>query len=139
MPPLRLWPCFFTLANLTALGCASPDGTRGKLLDESEPKFTYRQLYVRARAQSGIALEAFYSDSWLELEDAAKAIEQAARLMPKSDEIPERVQDRLATESDALRRDSLALAEAARSKNPKSVNEIMQRIQLTIRELKTYE
>lgn len=124
---------------LLAAGCASPENRGAKLLDEVEPKFTYRQLYVRARAQSNIALEAFYSDSWIELEDSAKAIEQAARLMPKSEEIPIHVKDRLPKDSEALRQDALLLAESARTKNAKSANEIMQRMQLTIRELKTYE
>ena len=128
------------LSLILLAGCASPDATRGaKLLDETDPKFTYRQLYVRARAQSNIALEAYYSDSWLELEDTAKAIEQAARFMAQSEEIPDHIKDRLPKDAEALRRDALELAECARAKNAKSANDVMQRIQVTIRALRSYE
>ena len=112
----------------------SPDATqftfhlrKGILWPEGQP-FTYAELVIRARNQATTGLEAFYVDGWSDLEAVATGLEQTARLLPKSTEVPLSVKDRLGSETDQLQKDAKKLGEAARAKNAKEVNEILQRI-----------
>jgi precorrin-6B methylase 2 len=98
--------------------------------------FTYMELLARARSTAAAGLEAFYVDAWVELEGTAASLEQTARFLPKSSEIPVAVKDRIGSETEQLRLDALKLGEAAHAKNAKAVNEALQRINLRIRELR---
>jgi hypothetical protein len=122
---------------LMLAGCRlPPDRSDLKLLDEKLPVPEYADLYLRARSQATLALEAFYTDSWKELDDAAKAIEQTARLLPKSKEIPTSRVASVGPDSGKLEADAKTLGDAARAKNVDAANAAMQRIQYAVRALR---
>jgi len=122
-------------ALLLLTGCHLPEREAALTpLPEDQP-FTYGELVTRARNQTTTALEAFYVDAWTDLETIATGLDQTARLLPKSNGIPDTVKDRLGSQTDELRKDAKKLGEAARAKNVKGVNEILQRINIRVREL----
>jgi hypothetical protein len=127
------------LAVIILVGCHLPEREAALIpLPEGQP-VAYVELLARARAQATTALEAFYVDGWTDVQAAAAALEQTARLLPKSTEIPTSVKERLAGESEQLRQDAIKLGEAARAKNAKTVNETLQRISLRVRDLRVEE
>ena len=122
---------------LLVVGCRlPPDREDLKLLDERRPLPEFADLYLRARSQATLALEAFYTDSWKELDDAARAIEQTARFLPKSKDIPANQATTVSRDADKLLAEAKALGDAARAKNVQAANETMQRIQMDIRALR---
>jgi hypothetical protein len=128
----RVLPIFLLCA-----GCALPPEREAlRPLPEAAPPLTYPELFTRARLQAAAAMEAFYADNWLELEQTAQVLEQTARHLPKAAEQPANVKKTLAEDSEALRHQATKLAEAARAKNVQSTNETLQRIQLAIRTLR---
>ena len=96
-------------------------------------------MITRTRGQAGAALDAFYIDSWMELEQAAQRLQQSARLLPKSTHIPDTFKDKVGPESELLRKDADLLIEAARKQNAAQANEAMQRINDRIRQLRPAE
>ena len=56
---------------------------------------TASEILGRARLQAQVALEAFYVDNWSDLEDVAKGLEQTARFLPKTKDIPTKHKDKL--------------------------------------------
>ncbi len=81
------------------------------------------------------AVEAFYVDAWADLGDAAAALEQTSRFLPKTTQIPDSLKDKLGAETDQLRQDAMKLGDAARAKDARAVNDALQRVNLRIREL----
>ena len=127
---MRRW--FIGLTLLAAVGCrVPPDREDLKLFDEKRAPLGYADLYLRARSQSNLALEAFYTDNWLDLDEAAKGLEQTARFLPKALDTPADI--RIAEQ---LRADAARLGEAARAKDVRVANEVLQRIQFNIRTLR---
>ena len=108
-------------------------------LPEQGPALSYQVLITRARTQTTAAVEAFYVDNWLELEQTAQVIEQTARYLPKASDQPKNVQAVLVKESDELRQQAVRLAEAARAKNVQNANDSLERMHLTIRTLRPAE
>lgn len=108
-------------------------------LPEGGPPLTYTEMLNRARNQAGAALDAFYVDGWADLEQAAIRLEESARLLPKTVEIPETLKAKLPAEAEALRQDAQKLLEAARGKNAKEANAAMQRINERIRQIRPPE
>jgi len=113
-----------------------PDRTPLKPLPEDGQVFTYEEILLRARAQASAAVDAFYVDNWPELAEAARGLEQTARLLPKTIERPADLESKLAPESAILRKESLRLADAATAKDVNTANEALQRIHLKIRRLR---
>lgn len=127
---------FVLLAVLAIAGCRLPEHEAViKPLPEGQ-SFTYQELLVRARAQAMAAVEAFYIDAWADLGDAAAALEQTSRFLPKTTQIPVAVKDKLATETEQLRLDATKLGDAARVKDARAANAALQRINLRIRDLR---
>lgn len=124
---------------LLIAGCRSIEREGANPLPENAPPLSYHDMLNRARGQAGSALDAFYLDAWLELEQAAQRLEQSARLLPKATNIPEGIKDKVGPESDQLRADATKLVEAARAKNATQANEAMQRINQRIRQLRAFE
>jgi|ERR1043165_2894753 hypothetical protein len=120
-------------------GCRTLEREGAVPLPEDAPPLSYIDMVNRARGQAASALDAYYIDAWLELEQAAQRLEQTARLLPKSTHVPERFKSTLAPEADQLRKDAAELLEAARGRNAKQVNDTMQRINLRIRQLRPPE
>lgn len=128
------WPVVAMVVVLV-VGCrVPPDRDDLKLFDEKRPIVNYPELYLRARSQSNLALEAFYTDSWLDLDEAAKALEQTARFLPKAPDSPADIRT-----SEQLQADATRLGEAARAKDIRVANEVLQRIQYNIRTLRPKE
>lgn len=127
---MRRWLVGFAL--LALVGCrVPPDREDLKLFDEKRAPVGYADLYLRARSQSNLALDAYYTDSWIDLDDAAKGLEQTARFLPKATDTPA---DARAAEQ--LRADAARLGDAARAKDVRVANEVLQRIQFNIRTLR---
>jgi hypothetical protein len=120
-------------------GCKLTEREGANPLPENAPPLPFAEMVTRARGQAGAALDAFYIDSWMELEQAAQRLEQSARLLPKSTHIPDTFKDKVGPESELLRKDALQLSEAARTQNVKLANESMQRINQRIRQLRPME
>ena len=127
------------LAILTIAGCRLAEREGQNPLPENAPPISYAEMINRARGQAGSALDAFYIDSWMDLEQAAQRLEQSARLLPKTTNIPETFKTKVEGEADLLRQDAVKLTEAARTKNAPQVNETMQRINQRIRQLRSPE
>ena len=122
---------------LLATACASPpEKVIIPPLPENGGGVPFADLLQRARLQAGAANEAFYVDGWAELEDAAKGLEQAARLLPKATEVPVRHKDSLDKLSAGLAKDAASLREAAKAKEVSRSNQLLQRINLAVRELR---
>lgn len=105
-------------------------------LPENAPPLPYDEMLSRARGQASSALDAYYIDSWMDLEQAAQRLEQSARLLPKTTHIPEALKPKLEPEADLLRKDADKLLEAARARNATGCNEAIQRITQRIRQLR---
>ena len=117
-------------------GCAAP----AERLDvppvpADVENLTFPDVLTRARLQAGAATEAFYVDNWPALETAARSLEQTARLIPTSKDVPAEKLKELEAESARLVSHARELAEAARRKDIATANERLQRIALQIRNL----
>ena len=121
---------------LALAGCRLPEREGMNPLPENAPPLEYDEMLGRARGQASSALDAYYVDGWLDLEQAAQRLEQSARLLPKSTHVPEALKPKLEAESDQLRQDAAKLLEAARAKNATGANEAIQRITQRIRQLR---
>ena len=124
---------------LPLVGCRISEREGLVPLPENGPPLSYFELLNRARSQSGAALDAFYVDAWPDLELAAQRLEESAKLLPRSTQVPEAFKTKLSVEADLLRQDATKLGEAARAKNATQVNEAMQRINHRIRQMRPQE
>jgi hypothetical protein len=125
------------LIVLLAVGCQLPqERVPLKPLLEDSPPLPYAELLTRARYQATAATEAFYVNRWGDLEDIAKGIEQTARFLKKATEVPATHHDKLNAAADALAQDAEKLIGAARNQNVQETNEIIQRINLKVRDLR---
>ncbi|MFL5245395.1 MAG: hypothetical protein ACJ8FY_25140 [Gemmataceae bacterium] len=122
---------------LLALGCASvAERATLKPLPEDSPPPPYGDMLTRARTQANLANDAFYVNNWTDMEDAAKGLEQTARLLPKVTDVPAKQKDILPVISADLAKEAGELREAIKTQDVKKSNEIMQRIHLKVRELR---
>jgi hypothetical protein len=119
-------------------GCVVPaERVPLKPLGEDAPPQPYVDLLNRARVQATAATESFYVNGWKDLEEFAKGLEQTARLLPKAMEVPARQKETLPDKAAELEKEAKNLREAANAHSVKQTNEIMQRINLMVRELRT--
>jgi hypothetical protein len=130
---LRAFCCVLIVATV---GCRMAEREGMNPLPENAAPLSYDEMVTRARGQASSALDAYYIDAWLDLEQAAQRLEQSARLLPKSTHIPEAFKTKVEPEADQLRQDAVKLVEAARAKNAKDANDAMQRITQRIRQLR---
>jgi hypothetical protein len=129
-----LWTCCFLAL---AAGCAlPPERVPLKPLFEDSPPQLYNDLLGRARVQATAATEAFFVNGWTDVEEMAKGLEQTARFLPKALEVPSRQRDQIPEKATNLEKEAQQLALAARAQNVKLTNDIMQRINLMVRELR---
>ncbi len=125
------------LVLIVLAGCVMPaERVPLKPLGEDSPPQPYGDLLNRARVQATAATEAFYVNGWNDLEEFAKGLEQTARFLPKATDVPARLKDKLPTQASNLEKDAHQLRDAARTQNVKLTNEVMQRINLKVRELR---
>jgi hypothetical protein len=124
------------LASLLMFGCQLPPERLPRQLPDDSPPLAYAELLTRARAQASVATEAFYVDKWAELEDAARGLDQTAKFLVKSTDVPPSHKDRLPQVSSELREEAAKLREAALTKNVKDTTELLKQVNLTVRELR---
>jgi len=118
-------------------GCRlPPERLPPKPLPENMAPLPYAELLTRARLQASAATEAFYISRWSDLEDAAKGLEQTARFMDKAVEVPAKRRETLAADSAELKQVALKLVDAAKAQDVKQSNELLQRVNLRVRELR---
>ncbi len=121
------------LAMLVVAGCCLP-GDRESLRPLPEGiELSYNSVIKRARDQASIAVEAFYIDDWRDLEEAAKSLQESARLLRTSQNPPEAFAGKLPAESKVLNQEARILLKAALNKDVKQTNKSLQRIQYKIR------
>ena len=122
---------------LLVVGCQLPPERLPLMpLPEDGPPLSYADTITRARAQAMAGTEAFYVNRWGDLEDAARGLEQTARFLLKAGDVPVRHRDSLAVKAGDLGKDALKLRESAKARDVKTANELLQRIHLTLRELR---
>ena len=125
------------LCLLTLSACRlPPDRPPLKPLPEEGQLFSYAEILSRARLQATMAVEAFYVDGWVDLEEAAAGLEQTARYLTKSTEQPPVMKDKLAEDAKVLAKDAFRLRVAAQAKDANQTNDLLQRINLKIRSLR---
>jgi hypothetical protein len=88
-------------------------------LPEDGPPLPYAQLLTRARTQASQATEAFYLNRWVDLEDAARGLEQTAKYLRKAEDVPPGHKDTLPVLSGDLAGQATSLREAATAKDVK--------------------
>jgi hypothetical protein len=119
------------------LGCQTgPDGLRMQPLPPGGQPLSYSDAIHRARAFATSATEAFYVDKWGDVEIAAIGLEETARILPKSPDIPMSLQGTLASQSTALLTDVQSLRESAKKKDEDKTNELLQRIHFRVRKMR---
>lgn len=132
--------CRFPVVGIFALvlvGCQlPPERLPVKPLPEDGPPLPYAELVVRARVQASAANEAFYIDNWSDLEDAARALEQSARFLGKATEVPARQKDKFMVDAGDLGKSAEELRAAAKVRDVNQANQILQRINLKVRQLR---
>jgi hypothetical protein len=121
---------------LSVSACAVPERVSLQPLPENGPPLPYAELLTRARIQATGATEAFYVNKWSEVEDAARGLEQTARYLPKSEDVPPTQKENLTAICTGMGTDATKLREAAKAQNEKAANETLQRLNLAIRELR---
>src|SRR5260370_26850304 len=88
----RIMPLGFVM--VLTLGCASVAEREAlKPLPEDSPPPPYGDMLTRARTQANLANDAFYVNNWTDMEEAAKGLEQTARLLPKATDVPAKQKD----------------------------------------------
>ncbi len=130
---------FAGLSIVVLAGCTIVEREGQIPLPENGPPISYAEMLNRTRGQAGAAVDAFYIDSWMELEQAAQRLEQSARLLPKTTHVPEAFKKKVESEAELLRKDAVLLTNAARARNATQANEAMQRINDRIRKLRPAE
>jgi hypothetical protein len=126
-----------SLLVIAVIGCAlPPERLPLKLLPENSPPLPYSELLTRARLQASAATEAFYMNRWGDLEDSAKGLEQTARFLPKATEVPATHKDKVGAEGAALEKEAKQLLALAKAQDVNRATEVMQRINLQVRELR---
>ncbi len=132
----RAYRCLLIPLLVSMVGCLIAEREGMNPLPENAAPLSYEEMVNRARGQASSALDAYYIDAWLDLEQAAQRLEQSARLLPKSTHIPDAFKTKVQAESDQLHQDAAKLVEAARAKNATAANDAMLRITQRIRQLR---
>ena len=129
------------IAGLAALallgGCQTqPEQLRVPPAPLEGQTLTYRDTVTRARMWATNAVEAFYVDKWAEVESSANGLEETARFLPKSLDIPDSRRSTLEVQATALQQDAQDLRRFARNNDEKKANETLQRIHQRVRDLR---
>jgi hypothetical protein len=122
---------------LAAAGCqAAPSRPPVTPLAEDSAPLPFGDLATRARQQAMAALEAYYVDRWPEVEESARGLEQTARFLRRSTDVPANRQGDLSLRADTLAEAAKQLREAAKTRASDQVNSVLQRINSQVRELR---
>jgi hypothetical protein len=121
-------------------GCRlPPDREPFKPLPENGAAYSYGELLSRLHSQANAAMDAFFVDAWVELDEATQGMEQTVRFLAKANDPPERLKNTLVSNCANLQKETIRHGEASRKKNVDTATESLQRITLQIRQLKAKE
>ncbi len=125
-------------AALPALfaGCTLPPEQLPLQPVPQEGGLSYAEVVHRARLQATTATEAFYQDNWKSLADAARNIEETARMLVMTSAVPARQKDRLNAHADELTKAAAELRKAAEMQDVNRCTAVLQRINLKVREMR---
>ncbi len=118
---------------LMATGCCVEDRAPLRLLPEDVGPRPYLEMLNRAQRQVGIATEAYYTDEWFDLEDAARALQQTARFLGKSTAAPARLEKNLPNLANDLANEASQLRQAARAKDSQKALATLQSLLVKVR------
>jgi hypothetical protein len=122
---------------LTAGSCAvPPERVPLQRLPEGGPPLPYAELLTRARAQATIATEAFYIDRWVDVEDAARGLEQTARFLGRAEDVPANRKDQLPRDSSLLAGEARKLIDAAKAHSEKDTLATLESVHRLVRQLR---
>jgi hypothetical protein len=118
-------------------GCQSPERAAIQPLPENQA-ITYPDLVLRARSQVSAAQEFFYQDRWPEVEQAADALQQTAKLLGKLDppEVPAKQRDHLSKHLEVLSQGAKDLHDAARARDVNKTSDAFRTLNLKVRDLR---
>lgn len=119
-------------------GCQTPERAAIKPLPEDAPPPPYAELVDRAHSQVAAGQAFFYRDSWTDVEQTADALQQTAKLLGKvpADAIPAKQKNTLPKQADELSKAATDLHAAAKAKDVNKTNEVLQKLNLKVRELR---
>lgn len=120
---------------LILAGCCNTQERDALLIPEDIQPRAYAELVQRVRKQVTFATEAFYRDEWMNVEDAARALEQSAKFFPVAENPPPALKTKLSAEADLLAQEARKLRDAAHKQNVEAVNTSLQTIHLKVRAL----
>jgi hypothetical protein len=123
---------------LTLASCqvAEPRASLPPPLPEKVTPVPYSQLLTRARTQATRATEALFVDNFVDVEEAARGLEQTAQYLVKADDVPAKHKDTLAMLSADLGKLAKELRESASSKNAEKANEVLGKINAKVRSMR---
>lgn len=129
---------WFPVVVLLALaGClATPERLPLQPLPEKEQVLDYREIVLRARLYALAANEAFYVNQWADIDEAARNLDQAARLLVKASDVPPGHKDKLEAYAAELTKEAGQLRKAAKAQDVQRTNDLLQRIHLKIRDMR---
>lgn len=141
-------PLLTGLALVCLVGCQSlQDQETLRPLPEPGPKptQTYTDLLLRARRQADLALDRSLRNVWLDVEEAGRAIQQTARLLPLAQDAPAKKPEldrlwadlaALAKKLEVAAKEIVPLKDAAREKKQKEIDAIILDINRNVRTLR---
>lgn len=117
-------------------GCQGPEKVQVMPLPAEGEAASYADVVQRARAQATTANEFFYVDNWPALLESADALEKTARYLLKSNDVPAGKKDALPGRVEELVKLTGQLRDAAKAQDVKKTNDVLQQINLKVRELR---
>lgn len=105
-------------------------------LPDKVQQMPYGQLLERSRTLAKSANEAFYIDSWENLEESAAGLEQVALYLVAADDVPRKHADTIKTTSADLGKAAKELRTAAAAKDVNKTTEAMTKVQRVVREMR---
>jgi hypothetical protein len=116
-------------------GCALPPERQAvRPLPADAPPQSYPDLVRRAREQVSFATEALCVDRWDDVSSSAEGLQNTAKFLTKATDVPPTHRDRLAVYASDLAKEADGLQDAAKKKNVKLTNDVLQRLNLKVRE-----
>jgi hypothetical protein len=124
------------LLTLASCQVAEPRASLPAPLPDNVTPVPYSQLLTRARTLATRATEALFVDNFADVEEAARGLEQTAKYLVKSEDVPAKHKDTLATMAGDLGKLAKDLRESASSKNAEKANEILGKINAKVRSMR---
>lgn len=124
---------YLLLFGLVVVGCQTAERAPVRpLVDEAAP-MAFSDVLTRARALANQANEQFFLDQWGELEQSARSLEQAGRVLKRATGVPPMHQTAYVVRAEEIERDARQLAAAAQAKDVTGANAALRRLNAGVR------